>query len=406
MGSIQPVYQRRHGKVAKPRRNDGYRAVWRDGEGKQRSRHFERKSDASRFLSQVEADLVRGEYIDPMSGKMTLGAYVLGSSADGDHGWFAAQPWRASTRECAQSHLRAHILPAFGETPLAQITRTQVQGFVTRLSDRLAPNTVEGVYRRLVSILESAVADRIVARSPAVKIKLPKRVKHPSDLVVALDAEAVHRLAGAVPAELRAFVWTMAAGGLRPGEAAGLTVERVDFLRKEIRVDRQLLTSIGAHPALGPVKTEASIRQVPIPEALVTELAAHIETHGVIDFEDGATLLFGNRDRRPLRRGTLAGIWQRARVRAELPAQARGWHTLRHSYASALIRAGLSVKAVQARLGHASAVETLDVYSHLWPDEDDDTRTVIEDTFGIDQSCSDNSGLGHFGGSANGVAIH
>ena len=48
------------------------------------------------------------------------------------------------------------------------------------------------------------------------------------------------------------------------------------------------------------------------------------------------------------------------------------------TYASALIHAGLSVKTVQARLGHASATETLEVYSHLWPDSEDDTRAAID----------------------------
>jgi integrase len=53
-------------------------------------------------------------------------------------------------------------------------------------------------------------------------------------------------------------------------------------------------------------------------------------------------------------------------------------HDLRHYYASLLIRHGESVKTVQARLGHASAAETLDTYSHLWPDSDDRTREAID----------------------------
>jgi site-specific recombinase XerD len=56
-------------------------------------------------------------------------------------------------------------------------------------------------------------------------------------------------------------------------------------------------------------------------------------------------------------------------------------HGLRHFYASTLIRSGASVKVVQARLGHASAKTTLDVYGHLFPDEEDRTRQAIEDAF-------------------------
>ncbi|MGD0286122.1 MAG: tyrosine-type recombinase/integrase, partial [Acidimicrobiales bacterium] len=55
------------------------------------------------------------------------------------------------------------------------------------------------------------------------------------------------------------------------------------------------------------------------------------------------------------------------------------FHDLRHYYASLLIRHGESVKTVQARLGHANASETLDTYSHLWPDSEDRTRRAIDD---------------------------
>jgi integrase len=67
--------------------------------------------------------------------------------------------------------------------------------------------------------------------------------------------------------------------------------------------------------------------------------------------------------------------------KAKLP-HGTGFHALRHYYASLLIRHGESVKTVQARLGHASAVETLDTYSHLWPDSDDRTRDAIDSVLG------------------------
>jgi len=56
-------------------------------------------------------------------------------------------------------------------------------------------------------------------------------------------------------------------------------------------------------------------------------------------------------------------------------------HALRHYYASLLIRFGGSVKTDQVRLGHASA-ETLDTYSHLWPDSDDRTRAAVDSVLG------------------------
>jgi integrase len=58
------------------------------------------------------------------------------------------------------------------------------------------------------------------------------------------------------------------------------------------------------------------------------------------------------------------------------------FHDLRHFYASLLIFHGESVKVVQARLGHTSAAETLDTYSHLWPESDDRTRAAVDEVLG------------------------
>ena len=79
----------------------------------------------------------------------------------------------------------------------------------------------------------------------------------------------------------------------------------------------------------------------------------------------------------PIRRTAFGDVWRRA-VRAVGAPVGTGFHELRHYYACLLIRHSESVKVVQARLGHASASETLDTYSHLWPDSDDRTRTAVD----------------------------
>jgi len=66
---------------------------------------------------------------------------------------------------------------------------------------------------------------------------------------------------------------------------------------------------------------------------------------------------------------------------AGLPSST-GWHELRHFYASLLIEAGESVKVVQARLGHKSATETLDTYGHLWPANEEATRSAVDRLLG------------------------
>jgi integrase len=66
------------------------------------------------------------------------------------------------------------------------------------------------------------------------------------------------------------------------------------------------------------------------------------------------------------------------RVTKSVDLEGLHFHDLRHYYASLLIRHGESVKTVQARLAHANAAETLDTYSHLWPDSDDRTREAVD----------------------------
>ena len=81
--------------------------------------------------------------------------------------------------------------------------------------------------------------------------------------------------------------------------------------------------------------------------------------------------------------GRPAGPWAIERavrdVRRSIPGLAPEFrfHDLRHYFASLLIADGLDVKVVQARLRHASAKTTLDVYGHLWPDKDDASRAAV-----------------------------
>lgn len=75
-------------------------------------------------------------------------------------------------------------------------------------------------------------------------------------------------------------------------------------------------------------------------------------------------------------------VWVPAAARVGLP-KGTGFHSLRHYYASLLIRHGESVMVVQAWLGHASASETLDTSSYLWPDSEDQTRAAVDSVLGV-----------------------
>lgn len=349
------------------RRSDGslspvsYRVTWRDPSRRQRSKTFAKRADADRFARTVEVDIDRGQYIDPASGRTTFGDYA--------GRWLAAQVVRPSTMDQLTSRLTTHIMPAFADKPLSAIQRSDVQAWVKALATTRAPGTVRGAHTTLSSILSSAVDDRLIPSSPVRRISLPKDAQGQLE---PLRAEEVRALIAAAAPRWRAYVVAGAGLGLRQGELLGLSVDRVDFLRRTVRVDRQLVTVVGG-TRFGPPKTTASIRTVPLPQSVADELAAHLARFG----EGPDRLIFTTPAGEPVTRAGAAYWMRQARAAADLPATVTS-HALRHFYASLLIAQGQSVKVVQNRLGHRSAVETLDTYGHLWPDSEEDTMAAVD----------------------------
>ena len=160
--------------------------------------------------------------------------------------------------------------------------------------------------------------------------------------------------------------------GLRQCEAAGLTVDRVDFLRRSGTVDGQWQQATGsATGAFTSPKTEASTHIVPADQWVLDHLAVHIQQHGL-----GADGVLLHRNGVPFNSVKFGYELRSARRRAG-PPESITFHDLRHFFASALIHAGCNVMQVQAALGHKSAKVTLDIYGHLWPGEEDRVRDAI-----------------------------
>jgi integrase len=188
--------------------------------------------------------------------------------------------------------------------------------------------------------------------------------------------EQVEAVIDAMPERYQALVVLAAGTGMRQGECLGVSVDRVDFLRRSITIDRQLVLVGTGPPAFGPPKTEASARSLPLPDVVGAALATQLERwpHG----EHG--LVFTNANDQAIRRNRFHDLWRPATKEAGI--EGLRFHDLRHFYASLLINHGESVKVVQARLGHASASETLDTYAHLWPDNEERTRAAVDDVLG------------------------
>src|SRR4051812_7016738 len=199
------------------RRGNGWRARYRDPDGVRRQRTFPRKAEAQRFLDEVTASTVTGQYVDPRAGRVTFRDYA--------EQWRADQMHRPSSAAHVETMLRRHAYPTLGDRPIASIKPSTIQGMIKRLP--LALSTVHVLHGIVSSIFRAAVRDRLIVDNPCQGTRLPRKVR---PTIVPLSVEAVSGVADAVPPQFRALVILCAGTGLRQGEAFGLTVDRVNFL--------------------------------------------------------------------------------------------------------------------------------------------------------------------------------
>lgn len=349
------------------KRGDRWQARYRERPGgPQRYKTFALKKDAQRWLDDTTAALVTGAYVQPGAGRVTFREYA--------EQWRAVQVHRPTTARHVAGALNRHIYPVIGGRALEQIRPSDLQAMVKGLD--LSPSTVRVTWRYVSAIFKAAVLDRRIPVSPCQGVRLPKTDQQPVQVV---STESVRALLDEIPERMQAMLVLAAGTGMRQGEIFGLTTDRVDFLRRTARVDRQMLEG----GTFGPPKTSSSVRTIPLPQTVIDALAVHLQTFPA--GEQG--LIFTRPSGAPWTRGAFSERWVNARKAAGLPDDVT-MHSLRHYYASLLIRHGESVKVVQSRLGHATAVETLDTYSHLWPDSEDRTRDAVDAVLGADGGLS------------------
>lgn len=346
------------------RPNGTYRARWREHPGgPQRTKTFRRRVDAERFLVSVQHALYSGAYVDPARSRTTL--------EDWWPIWSARQPWRPSTLDRATSAWRFHIAPAFGRRQLGSLRRGEVEDWARSLN--VAPSTAGSIVQTLGALLEGAVVDGLLAVNPAARAKRPKVERLPVVPPTVADVEA---LTAAAPPWFAVAVTLGAMAGLRQGEATGLTLDRALLLRRELRVDRQLLSPVAQPTVLGPPKTKRSVRTVPLADTAVERIARHVEQHGT-----GTHGVIVHRDGQPLRRQRLSAVWRDTVAAAGLPIGTR-FHDLRHFYASVLLDGGVGVPAAAEYLGHSPAI-LLSTYGHLMPSSATVARSVVQRAFDV-----------------------
>lgn len=335
-------------------RGGPWRARYVDGQGKQHERLFPRRGEAQAWIDQVTSSIVSGTYVAPKDARATLAewadAWLIGYEAN-----------RASTVRQARVHI-ARIKAQFGEQRLADVRPSHVRAWVAALKrEGLEPSYIFALHSRLAQLYNDAIHDGVVPRSPCSRKTSPGMGKQRPYVAT---TEQVWALDEAMPEHMRAAVLLGALAGLRLAEVCGLRVSDVDFMRGVI------------HPAVQypaePLKSAVSMTPIPVGNLLALQLSAHVAAWPAGEH------VMGNWYGKQLAPWTLEVHFRRARDEVPgLPAGFR-FHDLRHYFASLLIADGHDVKLVQARLRHASARTTLDVYGHLWPDKDEAARATVD----------------------------
>ncbi|MGW4893904.1 tyrosine-type recombinase/integrase [Kitasatospora sp. NPDC004240] len=373
-----------------------YRARYIGPDGTEKSKSFpdRQKRLAEDWLTNIEADMARGEYIDPKASRTTFRAFA--------ERWLAAQTTDPASQVLVETRLRLHAFPRIGTRPLDSFRPSHIQALVKELEQSpISGGYARNIYADVRAVLSAAVDDGLLARNPCGARSVRPPATEARRIVPWLP-EQVFAVRGALAERYRAMADLGAGCGLRQGEIIGLAEgDALDFQSGTVRVLRQV-KQIRGKAVFAPPKCGKE-RDVPLPDSVAAAVKAHMDSFKPVPVTlpwktpDGPKvtfpLLFSNTAHGLVWRSNFnlqdwkpalaaAGLIPTPR-RGEPYASARehGMHALRHFYASVLLDAGESIRAVSDYLGHADPALTLRVYAHLMPNSQDRARKAVDQLF-------------------------
>lgn len=362
-----------------------YRVRYDGPDGRERKKSFpdRQKKAAEDFLIEMESDKRRGTYIDPARGQMLFGEFA--------ESWLRTHSFDESSRETTEIRVRKHLMPYFGAIPLASIRPSSVRDWDSMMIGKLAQSTRSVCFAHLRAILGAAVDDERIGKNPctAKSVKQPQPVERK---VVPWTFGQVTTIRAGLADRYRIVVDIGAGCGTRQGEIFGLSLDDFDCEGGWLHVQRQL-KRVRSRLVFGLPKNDKG-RRIPLPDSVARAFRHHIDAYPPVDvtlpWEDPlrgtpttARLILTTPRRNAINRATFDGkSWRPAIMRAGIePTRATGTHALRHFYASALLDAGESIKALAEYLGHADPAFTLRTYTHLMPSSEGRARRAIDALF-------------------------
>jgi integrase len=343
--------RRRFGAV-RELRSGQWQARYRGPDGIMRpaDRTFPDKTAAEVWLTRKEAEILNGDWLDPVAGRILFGEYA--------QVWIDERPGlRPKTIQLYRYLLRRHLAQGLGTKSLAEIREPQVRRWrKERLDAGVSEVTVAKAYRLLKAIMNTAVDDGRIRRNPC-RIKGASQEISPERPV--LSVTQVYTLAEAIDPRYRALVLLAAFGSLRWGELAALRRSDIDLTARTIRVDRQLAEVTGQGLTFGPPKSAAGRRTVPLLGMIVTDLADHLDQYAQ---DGGDGLIFTSPEGTPLRHGNFTRrVWQLAIEKAGLTGV--HFHDLRHAGNHYTASVGANLRELMERMGHSTTRAAM-IYLH------------------------------------------
>jgi len=355
-GSTRKLVKTRHPGIFK--RGDRYVVVFR-ANGRQRKQAAKTLAEARSLQAQSKADVVRGEFRE--ASKLTFEQYAgewlasyAGRTAGGVRPDTVAQYKRTLEREA---------FSVFGSRRLAAIEARHVKKFTADLSARgLSPASVRAAVAPVKALLATAHEEGIIRSNPAagVRVSSPRvDAELEQERAKALTPEELRRFLAEIPAEWRTFFTFMAHTGVRVSEALAVEWRDVSFgARPTVNVCRRLYKG-----ALGPPKSKHGRRAIPLSRGLSRALWQLRASHRPKEVEPVFSRAGQHLNPATIRSTVLRPAARRAGV------EGMGFHTLRHTAITNLLRNGANAKQAQVWAGHHSPAFTLAVYCHLLPED-------------------------------------
>ena len=287
--------------------------------------------------------------------------------------WFTTQRTRLepATVRCYRE-AAAYLLPRFGDVPLHRLTVREIESCYAsmrleggRHGQPLSARTVELTHAVLRKALADAVRLEVITDNPATRATLP-RINLSDDAAPrplnAWNAEQVRAFLAATADHPLADLWRVALGtGMRRGELLGLRWDDVDLTVPQLRVTAAL-THVDGRLRLKTSKTGRS-RTLFLDEATAAAIARQPRRP-----PSPFPVVFTRRDGSPWQPDVITHRWRRLVRTVDVPRITL--HGVRHTHATLLLEAGVPMKVISERLGHATIGMTMDIYAHALPPMD------------------------------------